>query len=44
MLYTGGAHLTPNPLKPIIQNEEEYNRINKDVIPDIMMKVYELLS
>lgn len=44
MLYTGGAHITPNPLKPLIQNEEEYNRINKDVIPDIMNKVYELLS
>jgi len=44
MLYTGGAHITENPVKMIIQNEEEYDRINKKVIPAIMDKVYTLLS
>ena len=44
MLYCGGAHYTGNPAKDIIKNDDEYNRINKVVIPAIMQKVYKLLS
>ena len=44
MLCCGGAHYTSNPSKDIIQNEEEYQRINKKVIPDIMKSLYEILG
>ena len=44
MLYRGGAHYTSNPAKEAIKNEEEYERINKIVIPAIMDEVYKLLS
>lgn len=44
MLYLGGAHYTQNPCASTIQCEAEYNRINEDVIPAIMKKVYELLT
>ena len=43
MLHTGGAHYTTNPKRDVIINEDEYNRINKEVIPAIMEAVYELL-
>lgn len=44
MLYIGGAHYTENPCKETIKNEAEYKRINEEVIPAIMNKVYELLT
>lgn len=44
MLHTGGAHQTSNPNKEIIQNDEEYKRINNVVIPAIANKIYELLT
>lgn len=44
MLHTGGAHYTTNPCRDIIQNDKEYNRINKIVIPAICKEVYALLS
>lgn len=44
MLHRGGAHYTGNPAKNTIQNTDEYNRINKIVIPAIMQEVYKLLS
>ena len=43
MLHNGGAHYTTSPAKETIKNEEEYNRINKKVIPEIMSKLYEIL-
>ena len=44
MLHIGGAHYTTNPCKDIIINDEEYNRINKIVIPELCKKIYELLT
>ena len=44
MLHSGGAHITSNPAKEIIQNEAEYERINKEVIPSILEAIYKLLS
>jgi hypothetical protein len=44
MLYCGGAHYTSNPSKDVIKNEEEYQRINTKVIPDIMKSLYEILG
>ena len=44
MLYTGGAHYTSNPSKEVIQNNDEYKRINEVVIPSIMENLYKILS
>lgn len=43
-LNRGGAHYTANPLKEIIQNNDEYERINKIVLPELFNKIYELLE
>lgn len=43
-IYRGGAHYTTNPAKDIIQNNEEYDRINKEVIPGIMSELYKILG
>ena len=44
MLHIGGAHYTTNPAKDTLKNEEEYKRINKEVIPEIMKEVYKILG
>lgn len=44
MLHRGGSHFTTNPCKELIQNPEEYNRINKVVIPSIWAKIKELIE
>lgn len=44
VLYLGGAHYTENPVKDVIKSEEEYNRINKVVIPAILKELYKILS
>lgn len=44
MLHIGGAHYTSNPAKETIQNESEYNRINKEVIPAIFDNLYDILE
>ena len=44
MLHRGGSHFTTNPCKELIQNHEEYNRINKVVIPSIWAKIKELID
>lgn len=44
MLYTGGAHYTSNPAKDHIQNETEYQRINKDLIPALFKELYSILG
>lgn len=44
MLHSGGAHITTNPAKDTIQNQSEYDRINKIVIPEILEKLYEILG
>lgn len=44
MLHMGGAHITANPCKDVIQNMGEWLRINREVIPAIMNAVYGVLS
>ena len=44
MLHRKGAHYTTNPCKEIIQNDNEWLRINREVIPAILNEVYKLLS
>lgn len=44
MLYSGGAHYTSNPAKESIQNNAEYDRINKIVIPSILEELYKILK
>lgn len=44
MLHIGGAHYTSNPAKDVIQNDEEYKRINEKVIPAVMEELYKLLT
>lgn len=44
MLHCGGANYTSNPAKGVISCEAEYNRINNDVIPTILGKLYEIIG
>ena len=44
MLHRGGSHFTTNPCKELIQNPEEYNRINKVIIPSLWAKIKELIE
>ena len=44
MLSVGGAHYTANPAKETIENNAEYYRINKKVIPAIMQELYKILE
>ena len=43
-LHRGGAHFTSNPASEFIKSEDEYNRINKVVIPKINEELYKILS
>lgn len=40
----GGAHYTSNPAAEIIKSSDEYERINKKVIPAIMEELYKILG
>lgn len=44
MLYLGGSHYTHNDCSEIIKNSNEYERINKIVIPEIIKKIYNIMS
>lgn len=45
MLHIGGANYTRNPAREVVQADmSEYERINKEIIPAIMQKVYNLLD
>lgn len=43
-LHRGGSYYTSNPCKELIMNNAEYERINKELIPALLNKVYSLLS
>lgn len=43
MLHRGGSNYTKNPVKAAIQNDMEYTRINQQVIPAVLQRVYTLL-
>lgn len=42
-LYCGGAHYTENPVKNVIKNNEEYQRINNVVIPALLEELENIL-
>lgn len=44
ILYNGGSNYTENPCSEIIENTQEWNRINEVVIPNLLEKVYNLLE
>lgn len=44
MLYTGGAHITKNGCAKLLKNDEERNRINDTLIPEIWVKIAKLLG
>lgn len=44
VLGRGGSHYKKNPIADIIKNEKEAERINKEVLPKLFDKVYELLK
>lgn len=44
VLAKGSAHVTDNPCKDIIKNNDEAKRINEVVLPAIFKEIYELLT
>lgn len=42
--HRGGSHVTDNPCKDLIKNQQEADRINKIIIPAITSKILELLT
>lgn len=44
MLHRGGTHYTTNPAADAIKSNDEFERINKNVIPAIMAELYKILS
>lgn len=44
MIHRGGAHYTTNPASDVIKSQDEYERINKKVIPAIMQELYKILA
>lgn len=40
----GGSHITSNPLKDLIKNDEQYNHINKVVLPELYKEIHKLLT
>lgn len=44
LYYRGSSHITNNPCKDLLKNNEEYQRINEILIPNIMNEVYKILE
>lgn len=44
MLHSGGSHITSNLCKDVIEDNEEYTRINEKVIPALLEKLYSILE
>ena len=44
LLHVSTLYCTENPVSAVIKSEEEYNRINKTVIPKIMEELYKVLG
>ena len=43
-VYRGGSNYTKNPCKELLKNEDEYNRINKILIPNLWEQVENILK
>lgn len=44
MLHGSALYCETNPVADVIKSEEEYNRINRSVIPAIMNELYKILG
>ena len=44
MVHRGGSNYTKNPAADTIKSNDEYDRINKIVIPAIMQELYKILE
>lgn len=44
LLHIGGAHITTNAFKDDIKNDDEYERINKKIIPMLLNEVYKIIG
>jgi hypothetical protein len=44
MLHIGGAHMTSNPCKAVIQSTDELSRINNKVLPQLMQTLWNLIG
>lgn len=44
LLHASSMYCTENPVSAVIKSEEEYNIINKTVIPKIMEELYKVLG
>lgn len=43
-IHRGGANYTANPVASTIKSDDEYNRINNEVIPAIINSLYAILN
>lgn len=43
-VYRGGSNFTKNPCKELLKNKDEYNRINKILIPNLWKQVENILK
>ncbi|HSH24240.1 MAG TPA: hypothetical protein VLA13_01685 [Massilibacterium sp.] len=44
VLRRGGSHYTQNPCADTIKNQDEYNRINNVVLPEIFKRLQEIIE
>lgn len=44
LYHLGGSHITTNNIKDLLKNEEEENRINKELLPKLFEEVYKILT
>lgn len=44
LLHRGGSNYTSNPCKGLLKNNDEYNRINKILIPNLWKQVENILK
>lgn len=44
LYYINSSHIADNPCKDLLKNDEEYQRINKILIPNVMKEVYKILE
>lgn len=43
ILHIGGAQISKNPCSELIKNADEYDRINKKIIPELNQRLYNTL-
>ena len=44
LYYRGSSNITKNDLSSSIKNDDEYKRINKEIMPKLFEEVYKILS